>query len=128
MTLTLFALRFETGAVTNSLEAFCRMNPEVNNAFLLGFVSINCQTDGTRFASMRRCGYGTVCYYVSGLFSKNLKFFLKFFMTYFFENCSGLNQEMVDSSSCEGSTANRILKWDGKKISRKNIFLGKIYF
>ena len=35
--LSFFAFEFEKGAVEESLEAFCRMNPEVNNQFRRGF-------------------------------------------------------------------------------------------
>ena len=50
------------------MESFCRMNPEIKNSFNLlqipfFTIEMNCQTQGSVFASMQRCAYGTVCYY-----------------------------------------------------------------
>ena len=66
--LSWYAFLFEKGALLESMESFCRMNPEIKNSFnLLQIpffqIEMNCQTQGSVFASMQRCAYGTVCYF-----------------------------------------------------------------
>ena len=89
--LTVFAAYFETAAIDRSLEAFCRMNPEVRSTFF-GYIHLDCQTNGNRFASMQRCSYGTVCYFVTGV--KDVR-------------------EQIEDTRSVCKSNNRNLEWEG---------------